>query len=133
MEGNGILKIEHKTMISLKDCRNGYLYIIAARNAYVGIFNAKKKGFRISRFKFDRNYESVEYHWDTGEPHGTVRPYRKLFKPTKIKEECVFLSFINKYFENNQEEILTVIKEEDEELGRLLKAEDKLKLDSFNC
>ena len=112
-------------VIPLKDCKDGYLYIIAARNAYIGIFNKEKKGFRISRFKFDRNYGFTEYHWDIGEPCGTAKPYRELFKPEGTESEEAFLRFMNAYYDEHRKEILDIIKQEDDEYGPILKAKEK--------
>ncbi len=105
-------------MIQIDLCKDGYLYIIYARNAKIGIFDAQSKGFRISRFKFDRNYKFVEYHWDKSwdsgwdtESKGTVRPYKELFRPRKLNSEVEFLEFMNDYNNKNEEEILNVLKE----------------------
>jgi hypothetical protein len=113
-----------KNFIPIEECRNGFLYVIAARNAFLGIYDVKQKGFRISRFKFDRNYEFVEYHWDTGEPYGTAKPYRELFKPKGVKSEKRFLEFMNEYYDKNRKDILEVIKKEDEEYGSILRAKE---------
>lgn len=60
--------------ISIENCKNGYLYKIFARNSWLGIWWAKKKGFIILREKMGSTYLFTEYHWDTGEPFGTVKP-----------------------------------------------------------
>lgn len=64
--------------IPMNKCNDGHLYIIKARNADLGVYIEKEKGFRLSRFKFQLNFIDIEYHWDTGEPHGTVKPLKKL-------------------------------------------------------
>ena len=107
-------------MIRMNDCNDGYLYIVACRNAYIGVYNAEKKGFRISRSKFGRNYEFVEYHWDTGEPHGTARPQKELFRPEPFLGEKEFLDFMNEYYNKNREEIWSAIAD-DEEYGRVVR------------
>lgn len=57
----------------------GMAYAIFARNAYVGIWIPEQSGFLISRYKVGPTpYLFVEYHWDTGEPHGTAKPLRLL-------------------------------------------------------
>jgi len=66
------------TWIQLKDCIDGHLYAIDARNAPLGVFLAKEKSFLISRFKFKENYLYLEEHWDCGEPHGTAKPLQDL-------------------------------------------------------
>lgn len=54
---------------------SGCLYYIHARNAHLGIWIPIKRGFIISRFKFDRNYLFIEYHNDTEIPYNTVKPF----------------------------------------------------------
>ena len=66
--------------IKMEDLKKGYLYHIKARNSYVGIWIPDRKSFLISRWKFDTNYLFEEYHWDTGEPFGTVRPIEEIEK-----------------------------------------------------
>ena len=62
------------------ELESGCLYYINARNAHLGIWIPKKSGFIISRFKFDANYLFIEYHFDTGTPYGTVKPFIKIEK-----------------------------------------------------
>lgn len=76
--------------IPLNKCKHGYLYIIDARNQYIGIYNKHVKGFIILRTKFNCKYLFTEYHWDIGGDmscYGTVKPIRALeksnFKITK--------------------------------------------------
>jgi len=59
-------------MISLTECRHGGFYRISARNFSFGVFNENTKGFIGIREKFGIEYLFTEYHWDTGEPFGTV-------------------------------------------------------------
>jgi hypothetical protein len=61
--------------LKMEDLKDGWSYQICARNAHIGIWIASLKGFLISRHKFELNYLFVEYHWDTGPPHGTVKPF----------------------------------------------------------
>jgi len=84
--------------IKIDDLKDGFLYFIYARNSYFGIWKAKNKSFIISRFKFNFNYLFEEYHWDTGEPFGTVKPFKML--------EQSSLSDFNNYIE---EEILAYL------------------------
>lgn len=88
--------------IPLEKCKDGYVYYIHARNAKVGIFNENDNGFIISRHKFDKNFLFTEYHWDTGEPYGTVKPIRKLYKarPTEVGT----LAYLNLIAETIQED-----------------------------
>ena len=63
----------------------GMAYKILARNASVGIWLPEDRGFIISRYKFSTTpFLFIEYHWDTGEPYGTV-------KPLKLLEICPLL------------------------------------------
>jgi hypothetical protein len=113
-------------MIPLENCKDGYLYVIYARNALLGLYVAKRRGFRISRVKFGNNYEFVEYHWNLGEPHGTAKPYRELFKPEAMEDEQVFLGFMNKYYEEHYAEIRDILRQEDPDIGPLLDKWDDL-------
>ncbi len=85
--------------ISLDKCRDSFLYLIYARNANLGIFKKQNNSFVISRFKFKQNFLFEEYHWDTGEPFGTVKPVELLgpvsmsFLPTMDEKEM--LDFLN--------------------------------------
>jgi len=72
------LGTDRGTFIPMSKCKDGHLYIIDARNANLGVYVKKERGFRISRHKFQCNFIDIEYHWDTGEPHGTVKPLSKL-------------------------------------------------------
>ncbi len=86
--------------IALKECKDGYIYTIDARNAILGIFSEKENGFIISRHKFSSNYLFTEYHWDTGPPYGTAKPYKKLQKmPTGIEAEKSILEYLNRLAE----------------------------------
>lgn len=64
-------------MIPLTECKKGHTYKVDARNFLVGIFNGKT-GFIGIRHKFGRMFLDVEYHWDTGAPHGTVQPIQEI-------------------------------------------------------
>ena len=107
-------------MIPVLQCKHGYLYIVACRNANIGIYDIHQKGFRISRFKFDRNYEFVEYHWDTNGSLGTARPLKKLFKPPAFSGEKNFLDFMNDYYRKNHVDIWKVVMT-DKEYGRIMR------------
>ena len=86
---------ERKNWISLSSCQHGFLYYIHARNTNAGIFDATKQGFVISRKKFSANYLFIEYHWDTGEPLGTVKPLRKLCEAPPFKNNEDKLAWLN--------------------------------------
>ena len=64
--------------IPLDKCEDGKLYRIKCRNLAIGLFNKKDNGFIGIREKFGARYLFTEYHWDTGEPYGTVCPLEKL-------------------------------------------------------
>jgi hypothetical protein len=66
--------------IPLDQCKHGYLYRIHSRNLSYGVYNAKNKGFIGIRTKFNDRYLFEEYHWDIGEPYGTVKPKIELEK-----------------------------------------------------
>ena len=80
--------------LSLEKCKDNFIYIIIARNSHLGIYNEKEKSFFISRFKFSENFIFEEYHWDTGEPYGTVRPLLELYEAPKFENESM-LKFLN--------------------------------------
>jgi len=63
-----------KPYIPLEECKHGGLYKISARNFSLGVYDEKAKGFIGVRTKWSDVYLFTEYHWDTGEPYGTVRP-----------------------------------------------------------
>jgi len=64
--------------VPIEKCRTGVLYKIHCRNSNCGIWRPEERGFEIARTKFDSTYLFVEYHWDTGQPFGTARPYEVL-------------------------------------------------------
>jgi len=66
--------------IKLPDCEHGAVYKIHSRNLSIGVFNKYSNGFIGIRSKFNDRYLFTEYHWDTGEPFGTVKPLEKLSK-----------------------------------------------------
>ena len=74
-------------MIPFEKCEDGWLYHIDARNASIGIFRENEKGFNIARYKIGPPYLFMEYHWDTGAPHGTVKPIKKLCKAGQFSSE----------------------------------------------
>lgn len=64
--------------IPLTECIDRKFYLIHARNFYYGVFSKEKKGFIGIRTKFGQRYLFTEYHWDEGEPYGTVKPIEVL-------------------------------------------------------
>jgi hypothetical protein len=61
--------------IKLKDCVNGGLYHVYARNFNIGVYNEKAKGFIGIREKFGKEYLDTEYYWDEPQ-NGTCQPSR---------------------------------------------------------
>ena len=95
-------------MIPLNECKNGFLYFISARNSRLGIFDEKQKGFIIRREKFKFIFLDMEFHWDTGYPHGTAMPFKEI-------EEALI----------NEEEQLAYLTEKREELKDQIEQWDK--------
>ena len=60
--------------IPMTECVHGTLYRVAARNFTIGVYTVEQQGFVGVREKFSKRFPFVEYHWDTGEPHGTAKP-----------------------------------------------------------
>jgi hypothetical protein len=85
----------------IQSLRNNGLYVISARNAYLGIWNQSIMGFTIARERFNplpgKNGRFVwhhhgwdifvEYHWDTGEPLGTAKPFALVEMADKVPVE----------------------------------------------
>ena len=90
---------DNTNYIEIGNLKNQYSYKIVTRNAYVGIWLENKKAFLISRYKVGPYpYLFFEYHWDIGEPYGTV-------KPLKLIEKCPF-TIKEDYDDNEKEEML---------------------------
>lgn len=64
-----------KCWIPIEVMAVGY-YACSARNFTVGKWNGE--AFEYIRTKFGKSFPDTEDHWDTGRPHGTVRPIRYL-------------------------------------------------------
>jgi hypothetical protein len=60
--------------IPLDLCKRGHVYRVRSRNLRYAVFDGEH-GFIGIRTKFGDRYLFTEDHWDTGEPHGTVKPY----------------------------------------------------------
>jgi len=78
--------------LGIEHLQAGMAYVIWARNAYVGVWLPEKQGFLISRYKLHPTpLLFVEYHWDTGEPLGTVKPLRSLeMCPFSVPPEAAY-------------------------------------------
>jgi len=92
--------------IAMDLCKDNFIYIIAARNSHLGIYNEKEKSFFISRFKFRDNFIFEEYHWDTGEPYGTVKPLIELVAAPKFEFKEDMLKFLNELNTNMRKTII---------------------------
>lgn len=98
LKGNHMIEKEpfDGKYIRIKDCKDGYLYIIHARNAIVGIYNESDKAFTINRLKFNNRFLFDEYHWDTGAPYGTAVPLKEVEKSPEFKNYEEKLSYLYK-------------------------------------
>ncbi len=78
--------------LPIEQMQAGMAYSIWARNAYAGIWLPEEQGFLISRYKIHPTpYLFTEFHWDTGEPFGTVKPLRPLeICPLPLPPRSVF-------------------------------------------
>ena len=69
------LPYEEQVWIPVDKMEVGW-YLADGRNFSIGYWNGEE--FEYTRHKWGMQYEATEYHWDTGAPHGTVKPIRKL-------------------------------------------------------
>lgn len=74
-------------MIPIKDCKEGYLYHIEARNARYGIWREEQQCFEICREKFGNLRLDGEFHWDIGAPHGTAMPTDEIEKAPDFQND----------------------------------------------
>ena len=81
-------------MIPKTKCKDRFLYRIHSRNLLFGVFREETGGFIGLRTKFGSVYAFEEYHWDNGEPYGTVNPEELLEElPVDIKLDTDLGSF----------------------------------------
>jgi hypothetical protein len=73
--------MDSECYLPLDRMRDRFVYLIHARNSYIGIWILEKRGFIILREKFNRLFLAVEYHWDRGAPVGTAKPFIQLCGP----------------------------------------------------
>lgn len=64
-------------MIPLSNCKRGTVYLVLSRNLEVGVFDGDT-GFIGIRTKLGSDFLFTEYHWDTGDPYGTVKPLQEI-------------------------------------------------------
>lgn len=93
--------MKHAKYIPLDKCKDGYLYIIYARNSNLGIYKEDKKAFTISRFKFSSNFLDEEVHWDVeyffGSMRflGTAKPLKEFGKSEIFEKDEDTLRYLN--------------------------------------
>jgi hypothetical protein len=99
--------------IKIPDCKDGYLYIIRARNATVGIYKKSDIAFTINRLKFNDRFLFDEYHWDTlaftfmgKNVYGTAVPLKEIEKTPEFKTDEEKMEYLlNKAIELEEEKI----------------------------
>lgn len=74
--------------IPLNECVHNALYMIIARNFYMGIFNKLDSSFIGIRYKFGHRFLDKEFHFDTGPPYGSAQP-------VKFVKKCGFFFSFN--------------------------------------
>ncbi len=67
--------------LHIDDLEDGMLYLIHARNSYVGVWDATTLGFVILREKFGARFLTTEFHYDHSPTFGTAKPLRKISGP----------------------------------------------------
>lgn len=81
-----------ETYLTPDQCKEGFLYSVDGRNCTFAIYKKTEAinesklmqqfidSFLYVRFKFGRQYIDREYHWDNGNPFGTVKPLKEIEK-----------------------------------------------------
>ena len=90
-------------MIPIKECKEGYLYHISARNGNVGIYQEEKKGFVLRRIKFGDIFPFVENHWDSSKRFGTAKPFKELEKAPQFVDENSLLEYLYEWQDKVEE------------------------------
>jgi hypothetical protein len=93
--------------ITLDQCKEGWLYHIAARNATLGIYRSAKQGFEIRRDKLGSIYRFVEYHWDWAGGEilfgkkllGTAKPLAEIEQAPALGGEKEFIAYMEARFQ----------------------------------
>jgi len=81
--------------IPLNKCKDGWLYHIDARNASIGIFRTKRKGFVIARYKFGpKPFLFDELHCEADEHYGTAKPLKLLCEAPTFPEDVFELRWL---------------------------------------
>lgn len=99
-------------MIPVDQCKDGYLYIIKARNASIGIFRKDMADFTISRVKFGENYIFEEIHWEASDGFGTAVPIKEIGPTPDFKgDQVAQLAYLNEQAETMRSQIATTFDE----------------------
>ena len=69
--------------IPFSQCKHNGLYLLRARNLFIGVYNEKNKEFMGIRTKWGERFLDCEYHYDAGTPYDTANPIEFL-------EDCPF-------------------------------------------
>lgn len=72
--------------LPMNDLDDGCIYLIHARNSYLGVWDASAKGFVIVREKLGQVFLFTEYHWDADPMLGTAKPFGKLSGPVQKED-----------------------------------------------
>ena len=91
--------------LKMEDCKDGYLYIIIGRHAYVGIYGQETQAFITNRKKFNDEFIWEEDHWDTGVPFGTAIPLKEIGKAPEFETEEEKMEYLKKMAEELRSEI----------------------------
>lgn len=95
--------------LSIAECKDGYLYIIKARNARIGIFEEESGSFIIRRMKFKDIYLFKELHWNIDEHYGTVKPIEELEQAPKFSNDDETLEYLKTKAEEQDQHIEDVL------------------------
>jgi hypothetical protein len=95
--------MEEKEHIPMDQCKEGFLYIIDARNSKLGIYDTENMSFTISRYKIGNNFLFEEYHWDTGSPYGTAKPLKEIMEVPAMSDEEKLIFLNAKWVELKEE------------------------------
>lgn len=90
-------QIDTLTYIPETSLIDTHAYVIAARNAYVGVWNVSRRTFQIARFKTSIiPYLFEEYHWDVDPGLGTAKPLRHIGEVSHeiLHDETALLDYL---------------------------------------
>ena len=87
------------TMITIEQCKPGWLYQIIGRNADVGIYDPEQKGFKISRHKFGSIFIDNEFHWHADPRFGTAKPIREIEEAPKFANNQDMVAYLEQKYE----------------------------------